>query len=116
MPAVDADGNELAGIRLPDVAVPLATFSGWNLRAPGLGAEGILARLSGSYFKFPRTLDHRKAGGDPRPSVAERYTTRGAYLSKVAEAALKLERERFLLKEDVVEILRRAAQRNLWSE
>ena len=116
VPAVDADGNELAGSRLPDVAVPLATYTGWNLRAPGLGAEGILARLSGSYFKFPRTPDERKTSGDPRLSVAERYTTREAYLSKVAEAALKLERERFLLKEDVVEILRRAAQRKLWGE
>ncbi|MBM3862208.1 MAG: hypothetical protein FJ395_21495, partial [Verrucomicrobia bacterium] len=65
VPAVDRDGNEVTGIRLPDVAVPLATYTGWNLRAAPFGAEGMLAPYQGSYLPFARTHDER----DPRPAV-----------------------------------------------
>jgi hypothetical protein len=114
VPAIDADGNEVAGIRLPDVAVPLATYTGWNLRAAKFGAEGMLAPYNGSYLAFARTRDERMKSGDPRPSVLERYPSRAAYLARVTQAALQLHADGFLLEEDVVAILRTAANRRLW--
>jgi hypothetical protein len=111
VPAVDADGNEIAGIRLPDIAVPLATYTGWNLRSEKAGAAGALARLTGSYLPFAATAKEREKTGDPRLSVAERYPTREHYLARVAEAAVRLRDERFLLDEDVVEIVKTAAAR-----
>lgn len=115
VPAPDPDGNDRGGVRLPDVAVPLATFTGWNPRAAEAGAEGQLARFNGSYFPFAATSDQRQSAGDSRPSILERYPTFEAYLGKVAESALGLERRRFLLDEDVVRILRSSqARRRLW--
>jgi hypothetical protein len=114
IPAVDADGNELAGIRLPDVAVPLGTFTGWNLRAAEYGAEGMLAGLHGSYLPFARTPQEQRQRGDPRLSVLERYPTREIYLARMTEAALRLQQEGSLLEADVVEILRTASRRDLW--
>jgi len=111
VPAVDADGNERAGIRLPDIAVPLATFTGWNLRSERVGAAGALARWSGSYLPFAATADERKKSGDPRLSVAERYATREAYLSRIATAAIALRDEHLLLDEDVVDLLKGTAAR-----
>jgi hypothetical protein len=113
IPAVDADGNERAGIRLPDVAVPLGTYTGWNLRAPEHGAGGVLAGLHGSYLAFARTPEQRRKSGDPRPSIRERYRTRETYLARVADAVLQLQHEGFLLPEDGLEILRIAAQRSM---
>jgi hypothetical protein len=114
IPAVDADGNEIAGIRLPEVAVPLGTFTGWNLRAAPFGAEGLLSGLDGMYLPFAVTAAERQARHDPRPAVQERYPTREVYLARMTEAALELQEQRFLLAEDVVAILRNAAQRRLW--
>lgn len=114
IPSVDADGNETAGIRLPEVAVPLGTFTGWNLRAAPFGAEGVLSPLDGMYLAFPLTKAERDKMGDPRPAVRERYPTREVYLARMTEAALQLKRERFLLDEDVTAILQKAAARKLW--
>jgi hypothetical protein len=114
VPAVDADGNEVAGIRLPDVAVPLGTYTGWNLRAAEYGAEGVLAGLHGMYLPFARTAEERRERGDPRPSVLKRYPTREDYLGRMTEAALALNQQGFLLAEDVVAILSAASQRRLW--
>jgi hypothetical protein len=94
VPAVDADGNEVAGVR-----------------AAEYGAGGVLAGLYGSYHPFVPTPDERRAAGDPRPSIAERYPGRAAYLAKMTEAALHLQQEGFLLEEDVVAILRKAVIR-----
>jgi len=116
IPAVDADGNDRTGIRLPDVAVPLGTYTGWNLRTPESGPEGILTRLDGMYLPFATTLAERHKQGDPRPSVRQRYPTRQAYLAQMTDAALKLYREGFLLPEDVVAILTAASQRDFWSD
>ncbi|NOX56062.1 MAG: hypothetical protein GXP27_16795 [Planctomycetes bacterium] len=113
VPAVDADGNELAGIRLPDIAVPLATYTGWNLRAAKYGAEGVLAGLHGAYFPFAATRAERLRTGDPRPSIAERYPTHEAYLTRVAHVVVRLQRDGFLLAEDAVQMLRAAAERSL---
>ncbi len=114
VPAVDADGNEVAGIRLPEVAVPLGTYTGWNLRAAPFGAEGKLSRLDGTYLPFAQTAEARQEHGDPRPSVLERYPTRADYLARMTEAALELHRDGFLLPDDVVTMLEAAAERPLW--
>ncbi len=116
IPAVDADGNELAGIRLPDVAVPLGTYTGWNLRAAEYGAPDMLALLHGSYLPFTRTPEQRRESGDPRPSVLERYPTREVYLARIAEAASKLQRQGFLLEEDAAKIRQAASRRRLWAQ
>jgi len=103
----------VAGIRLPDVAVPLGTYTGWNLRGAACGAEGMLAPYNGSYLPFARTPEERRSSGDPRPSVLERYATREAYLARVAESARQLQHDGFLLEEDVSAILKTAAGRLL---
>lgn len=113
VPAVDADGNATAGVRLPDVAVPLATYTGWNLRAAEYGAEGMMARFFGAYFPFPQTAEQRRKTGDPRPSVQERYANHKAYVEKVTEAARQLQQEGFLLEEDAAGIIRIASQKRV---
>ncbi len=114
VPMVDADGNEIAGVRLPDVSVAVATLTGWNLRSPEWGAGGMLTRWMGSYLEFPRTRAERKRTGDPRPSILERYPSREAYVAKYTEAALELQQEGFLLSEDVLALVRAAAKRDFW--
>ena len=114
VPMVDEDGNELAGIRLPDIAAPVGTYTGWSLRAAEHGAEGMLAGLDGSYLEFPRTAKEREIAGDSRRSIHERYSNRADYLSRIAEAAMGLEEDGFLLAEDAIEMIRRAAERDYW--
>ena len=114
VPAVDADGNDRAGIRLPDIEVPLGTYAGWNLRAAAWGAEGMLTRWMGSYWPFAQTKADRERAGDPRPSIEERYPTKAEYLARVRVAGRNLERQGFLLKEDADAILRRAEAADLW--
>ena len=116
VPSVDRDGNEAAGIKMPGVSVPLATYAGWNLRAAPYGAEGALARWAGSQWPFARTQEERRKSADPRRSVRERYPTREAYLSKVAEAVLDLKRRRLILEEDAVRVLEAAARWEYWSD
>src|SRR4029077_19098086 len=71
---VDADGNEIGGIRLPEQAVPLATTTGWLFRGEAIGAPHTLMVNSGSYIPFPTTRAERQRRGDPRPSIEERYS------------------------------------------
>ena len=99
--AVDADGNERGGIRMPDVSVPVATHAGFNPRHPESGGEGQILEYLGSTVPFPRIEAERAATADPRPSVAERYTDREAYLAEVRAAAERLVEARYLLSEDV---------------
>lgn len=84
--AVDADGNEVAGWRLPDLVVPLATHTGWNPRAARTGAGDQLLDMIGSTIPFARDEAGRRAAGDPRPSVAARYAGREDFLARVATA------------------------------
>ncbi|MBI3865704.1 MAG: hypothetical protein HY290_27845 [Planctomycetia bacterium] len=114
VPAIDTDGNELAGIRLPDVAVPIATYTGWNQRSETAGAPGALGRWNGSYLPFALTSAERANTADPRPSVAERYPSRDVYLARIGETAIQLRDAGFLLDEDVIEIQKTAAGRKLW--
>jgi Alpha/beta hydrolase domain len=108
VPLPDADGNDLGGIRLPELAVPVGTYTGWNLRAPEIGAPDKLARWSGSFVPFAPTEAARRAAGDPRPSLEARYTSRSDYRDRIESAAATLVRERFLLAADVPEITARA--------
>ncbi len=110
VPQVDRDGNERAGIVLPEVAAPLATYTGWNLRDPKAGAPHEMARLSGSYIPFARTRAERERTGDPRLSIEERYQNRAHYLGLAAEAALKLIKDGYLLAEDLPALLKRAGE------
>ncbi len=114
VPQVDADGNERGGIRLPDVAVPLATYTGWNFRSPTIGAPNELLPLTGSYIPFAATRAAREQNHDPRLSIEERYPDRATYLGLVKEAALKLIQEEYLLGDDLAGIVGRAAER--WDE
>ncbi len=109
VPSVDADGNEVAGILLPDVAVPLGTHTGWNLyRAPY--PEGELCDRDGSFLPFARTRADRERVGDPRPSLQERYGTAGRYVELIRAAAQSLVAERLLLPEDAERYVEQARQ------
>jgi hypothetical protein len=110
--AVDADGNEVAGVVLPEIAAPLAAHTGWNLRHPDIGGAEQLLVFAGATLPFARTRAEREATGDPRPSIAERYPDRTAYLDRVRRAAEALAREGYLLADDVA--LSIAAGARLW--
>jgi Alpha/beta hydrolase domain len=105
VPATDADGNDRAGIRLPEVAAPLGTYTGWNLRRAEMGALDQLARWSGSYFGFAPTEALRAKTGDPRPSIEARYKTKEDYLRSVEAAIARLRAQGFLLDEDAAAYL-----------
>jgi len=116
VPAVDGDGNDRGGIRLPEIAVPLATQKGWNFRLPAAGAADRLAGEIGSYLAFPRTRAERDASGDSRLSIEERYRDRFDYLGRIADAATTLVAEGYLLAEDVPDIITRAARHYDWAK
>jgi alpha/beta hydrolase family protein len=103
VPKTDTDGNDIAGVRMPEIAVPTATYTGWNLRAAFAAdlahADGCDA--SGLKTDFPATQDDRVTTGDPRLSIKERYPTHQAYVDAVTAAANALRDDRFLIQEDV---------------
>ena len=109
---VDADGNEVAGIRLPDIAVPLGTYTGWNLYKRPF-TEGELCDRDGSFVSFAKTEAERAAKKDPRPSLEKRYGTQAEYVAKVSAAANLLVTERLLLQEDAGAYVK-AAQALKW--
>ncbi len=108
VPRVDADGNETAGVLHPEVAVPLATYTGWNFTHPDRGDPDDLWPLVGSYVPFAATRAERESRGDPRPSIRERYPSRPAYLERVREAARRQVSDRYLLSADVEALVERA--------
>lgn len=110
VPQVDADGNEIAGIRHPEVAVPLATYTGWNFTNPDNGDPNTLVSLAGSYIPFPATLAQRERTRDPRRSIEERYDSREDFLTRIESAGEALIGDRYLLEADLPAILERAAQ------
>lgn len=111
VPQVDADGNELGALRMPEVAVPLATYTPWNPRRAELGFGHLTVGLTGGWIPFAATRADRERTGDPRPSVAERYAGRADYLARYAAAADALVRDGYLLAADVPALLRLAAER-----
>jgi len=92
---VDSDGNEVAGIRLPDIAVPLATYTGWNEYKPPY-PKGELADRDGSYLAFPAE------------KIAQRYRGHADYVAKVEAVVAELLKERLILQEDADRYLERA--------
>ena len=110
VPGVDADGNETGGLMMPEVAVPLATYTGWNLFHAEAGPTDVLSSMQGSYVPFPRTADDRERTGDPRSSIQERYGSRAEYLGRVTESALALVEDGYLLAGDLAPILAQAAR------
>lgn len=116
--AVDPDGNELSGIALPFITVPLATHTGWNLRHSDIGGTGQVlstggasgGTLRGSTIPFPATKEEREASGDPRLSIEERYGSKAEYLDLVKQATVNLIDQRYLLEEDLETVSSQAAQ------
>ncbi|MBY0505506.1 MAG: hypothetical protein K2X03_16455 [Bryobacteraceae bacterium] len=97
-PKPDADGNDLVGLKMPWVAVPLGAFTGWNLRSPLIGAAGGLLPQTGSYLPFPTAR------------IQERYPSRATYLRQISDAAQRLVQDRFLLPEDIAAVEKMGAR------
>ena len=110
VPNVDTDGNETAGLMMPEVVVPLATYTGWNLFRAESGPTNVLSSMQGSYIPFPRTAAIRQRTGDRRLSIEERYGSRAEYLGLVSEAALALVETGYLLVEDMAPIVAQAGR------
>ena len=114
VPQVDADGNDVGGIRLPEQAVPLGTYTDWSFRSEKLGAPETLIAMQGSFIPFAKTKAEREKNHDPRPSIEERYPTRAEYLKQVEAAANKLAGDHYLLAEHVKPIVEAAGQHWDW--
>ena len=110
VPQVDQDGNEIAGIRMPEIAVPLASNTGWNLRRKSIGAPEEMYSMVGSWIPFPVNASERENRKDPRRAIEERYHSKREYLERITEAAQKLVQQRFLLDGDVEKVRDRAAK------
>jgi hypothetical protein len=106
VPKTDEDGNDVAGIRMVEVAVPTATYTGWALRAGAAAGDGCDA--AGQKIDFAQTQQQRMVNGDPRRSIEERYPTHDIYVNKVTDAARQLLAQRFLLEEDAQRYIERA--------
>ena len=110
VPQVDADGNGVAGVRMPELTVPLATYTGWNLFNDRSGPTSVLSSMQGSYLPLPRTTADRKRTNDPRPSIEERYRDKDHYLDLVSKAAQALIDQGFLLADDLAVVVRNAGR------
>jgi hypothetical protein len=114
VPRVDADGNDLPGIRMPDVAVPLGTATGWVFRPEAMGSPHEFYLLRGAWVPFAATRAGREAAGDPRPSVEERYGSKDDYLAKVRAVLGDLVDRRLLEEIDLEKLVRQAGERWDW--
>ena len=99
VPVLDADNNERGVLRMPALSVPVATYTGWNLRNPSIGVPEALLGLAGGYLEFPKTERDRVASGDPRRSIEERYADFNTYLEKTMRATDTLILTGYLLEE-----------------
>ena len=99
VPRFDADNNELGVLRLPRITVPVATYTGWNLRSRAIGADTELLDFSGSHILFPSTVEERERTGDPRAALTQRYASFEDYRDQYVRAAEQLVAERYLLPE-----------------
>ena len=104
VPRTDADGNAIAGIRLPTLSAPVGTHLGWNVRKAGF-SQGALCGNNGAMLPFARTREERIKANDPRPSLAERYPNAGDRAAIIEKAARQLVQDRLLLEEDVASFL-----------
>ena len=106
VPQVDADGNDLAGVRSVTEQAPLATYTGWNMGAQGRFEDGLCS-LSGTYVPFAYHKSDR-AAADPRPSIEERYGTHDGYVNAVKAAAARLVKQGYLLQQDADRLIAQA--------
>src|SRR5262249_1995446 len=113
VPKTDADGNDIAGVRLPEVQVPLATYTGWALRAAPQSDDGCEG--AGQYIPFPKTKEDRIESGDPRTSIEERYSNFETYAARYEEAVNDLVRRGLLLPFDAERTIKKNLEkRNLF--
>ena len=110
VPQVDADGNERAGIHLPEVSVPLATYTGWNFRSAKIGGTDQLVSLMGSYIPLTASKAEREAAKDPRSSIGERYASRDQYMDKINQSIAALVKDGYLLADDAQSLAKRASE------
>ena len=112
---LDESFNERGGIRLPDLSVPVATYTGWNMRDESIGNPGLFIGITGGLagwtLPLPATQAGRESSGDPRVSIEERYASREDYLEQVTLAAMDLATEGYLLEEDVAEVVELAGRK-----
>lgn len=116
VPACDQGNNDRGMLQLPTIAVPIATYTGWNLRGREIGAENEMTMLRGAFLLFRRTQEGRQSVGDPRPALLERYQSFDDYLERFQSAAEELVRQRYLLNEDVPRLIQRAKRNRRWFE
>lgn len=114
VPQVDADGNDLGGILMPDLAVPLGTAAGWAFRPKSMGSPHELVMLRGAWVPLAATKAKREKTNDPRPSLEERYTSRDDFMAKVKAAIEKLIEQRLMLPDDLEPQLKQAGERWDW--
>jgi hypothetical protein len=108
---VDRDGNETGGLKMPELIVPLATYTGWNLFDGKAGPADEISSMAGSYIPFPKSKAEREQTGDPRLSIEERYRDREQYLGRISAAAVKMIEEGYLMDRDLPAILKQAGER-----
>ena len=112
-PRVDADGLELGGVRMPDLDVPVATYTGWNPRHHDTGGTGQIISMNGSTYRSPLTAELRRISCDPRASIAERYPA-AMTTWHVSEPRPRPCKDRYMLEEDIDLAVEIAAER--WDE
>ena len=112
VPRADADGMSIAGIRMLPLAVPKASYTGWNPRAADYGATALFP-LQGAAVPFAATRAARDAAGDPRLSLAERHGDHSAYVAAVRAAAAEMVAARLLLPQDAERAAELAAKDQL---
>jgi len=110
VPAIDADGNERDGVRLPEISVPLASYLSWNLRDPSIGGPAERVPFELSFVPFPKTEADRRQSRDPRRSIADRYEDHDDYIARFANALDKLIQQRWILPEDRSAMLERGQE------
>ena len=111
VPLIDADGNDVPGLRYPDVEVPVGTHLSWALRRAPY-AEGEMLWTTGSFSPFARTKAERAASGDQRPSIEERYASHDDYVQQVTRVCERLVGERLMLGEDAERYVEAARRKN----
>ncbi len=114
IPQADADGNDIPGIRMPELIVPLATFTGWNLYNDRSGPTNVMATTTGSFIPFARTRAEREHSGDPRPSIEERYKNKDDYVARIRKSANELASKGYLRTEDIPRVVEQAGSRWDW--
>jgi hypothetical protein len=114
VPQVDADGNDLGGILMPDLAVPLGTAAGWTFRPKSMGSPHELVMLRGAWVPLASTQAQREKMNDPRPSLEERYASKDEFMAKVKAAIKKLIEQRLMLDTDLEPQLKQAGERWDW--